>query len=66
MVRELDEKTSKTVGDNHEKDDKQPAKEKDMDLHNNQVGRDLAKNEGSCLGNARGALAEGQLKVIEP
>lgn len=44
MVHRIGADQAKEVADAHEDKDGQPAAEKDMDLHNNGVGRDIARS----------------------
>jgi RHS repeat-associated protein len=62
MTRELGAETAKTITDGHENDDTtQPVGERQMDQANNQVGRSVAPNPGSCIDNVVNAYGNGDL-----
>lgn len=69
MAKQLGKKASECIGNNHEAAgdrEGQPPRERDMDLSNNETGRSLGSQEGSCADSCTDALNRGDLVVLEP
>ena len=69
MVKAYGEVLAKEFADAHEKNPKQPAKEKTMDLHNNSVGRSIGmrhrRSSDAVIANeVDRALKNHQLQII--
>jgi hypothetical protein len=68
MTHRIDVEQAKDVADAHEDNPDQPWDEKDMDLHNNQVGRDIGSRSGSeeaSRNQCRDAAWNGTLKTLK-
>lgn len=68
MTHRIDVEQAKAVADAHEDKPDQPPAEKDMDLHNNQVGRDIGStsgSEGASRDLCRNAAINGALKTLK-
>jgi len=68
MAKAIGQKCAKIIGDIHEDagDRKgQPKNEREMDEHNNSVGRGLALQSGNCADLCQQALKDGKLKTLK-
>ena len=68
MAKAIGQKCVKIIGDIHEDagDRKgQPKNEREMDEHNNSVGRGLASQSGNCADRCQQALKDGKLKTLK-
>jgi RHS repeat-associated protein len=68
MAKAIGQECAKIIGDIHEDagDRKgQPKNERDMDEHNNSVGRGLALQSGNCADRCQQALKDGKLKTLK-
>ncbi len=68
MARLIGQECAKIIGDIHENagDRKgQPNNEREMDEHNNSVGRGLASQSGNCADLCQQALNDGKLKTLK-
>lgn len=66
MTEEFGYDTSKGFGDRHENSDAQPNDEKEMDLYNNEIGRQIGVNESDVYGSCKTAMEEGRLTWLAP
>jgi hypothetical protein len=71
MVRAETEALAQEFADAHESNPDQPQAEREMDLHNNQIGRWIARDnpnatEAQIIDLVMNALNNGQLSVMEP
>jgi hypothetical protein len=68
MAKAIGQKCAQIIGDIHEHagDRKgQPKKERDMDEHNNSVGRGVALQSGNCAIRCQQALKDKTLKTLK-
>ncbi|MBN2257925.1 MAG: hypothetical protein JW704_08885 [Anaerolineaceae bacterium] len=66
MAQEIGADDAASVGDVHEACGGNPQEEIEMDLHNNQAGRELAIGDCDCRAGCLQALEDGQLIVMPP
>jgi hypothetical protein len=64
VANELGNAAARAWGYAHESFPDNPSRERDMDMHNNAVGRDLAGDCGSCEGKCKKAINNGRLNTL--
>jgi len=62
----IGEKAAKEILDAHEFEHPEDSSSHEMDLNNNELGRQLSKQQGDCTSLAFGALNSGKLQVNNP